>query len=236
VSGLTGFQEEVARAFFSLDASRDFVLSGGAALIAHDMVIRSTGDLDLFSTTGRPLADVVTAFVDEAATRGWPVHVVRRSATFARIEVGDMNRDGLVVDLGVDSEPVLQITASAVGPTFQPIELAARKLLALFGRAEARDFSDLFELSSLFDLDELSDLAGRIDAGFNRAALAEALGSVDRFADADFRRAPQPRARFASLRTSEERRWSRRTDRCGASWPLEFSVMLGAERWERDEQ
>lgn len=53
MSGLAPFQDEVARAFFSLDASRDFVLSGGAALIAHDLISRSTGDLDLFSTTER---------------------------------------------------------------------------------------------------------------------------------------------------------------------------------------
>jgi hypothetical protein len=44
----------------------------------------------------------------------------------------------------------------------------------------------VLELSRLFDIDELCELAGRIDAGFNRPALAEALGSVDRFADRDF--------------------------------------------------
>lgn len=97
-----------------------------------------------------------------------------------------MERDGLVVDLGVESEPALNTVESGAGQSFQPIELAARKLLALFGRAEARDFSDVLELSRLFDIDELCDLAGRIDTGFNRAALAEALGSVDRFAASDF--------------------------------------------------
>jgi hypothetical protein len=38
MSGLTPFQDEVARAFFALAASRDFVLSGGAALIAHNLI------------------------------------------------------------------------------------------------------------------------------------------------------------------------------------------------------
>ena len=73
-----------------------------------------------------------------------------------------------------------------VGPTYQPQELAARKLLALFGRAEVRDVCDMYQLSSLFDLDELCELAGRIDSGFSRLRLIGPLRSIDRFADSDF--------------------------------------------------
>lgn len=34
-----------------------------------------------------------------------------------------------------------------LGPTLVPLELAGRKLLALFGRAEARDFADVYVLA-----------------------------------------------------------------------------------------
>ena len=186
MSGLTKFQQEVARVFFALDESREFVLSGGAALITHDMISRSTGDLDLFSVGSRQLDEVVAALTREAAARGWSFRVVRQSSTFVRIEVGDIESGGLVVDLGDDSAPLMTLTETTVGPTYQPIELAARKLLALFGRAEARDFCDMYELNELFDLGELCELAGRIDPGFTLAGLAEALGAVDRFADVDF--------------------------------------------------
>jgi predicted nucleotidyltransferase component of viral defense system len=186
MSELTEFQRAVARAFFSLDAARDFVLTGGAALLAHDLTTRVTGDLDLFSTTAQHIDDAVAAFVAEAERNDWPVIIVRQSATFARIEVGETTGGHLVIDLGVDSAPILDTTVTDVGPTYQPQELAARKLLALFGRAEARDICDIYQLSSLFDLDELCELASRIDSGFSRLRLADALSSIDRFADSDF--------------------------------------------------
>lgn len=186
MTGLTEFQREVARTFFSLDAARDFVLAGGAGLIAHDLIGRTTGDLDLFSATARRLDDVVSAFTEAALRRAWEVTVVRQSTTFARLEVGEPGGDGLVIDLGVDSAPVLGTVPSTIGPTYQPEELAARKLLALFGRAEARDICDMYELAKLFDLDDLCDLAGRIDPGFHRHRLGDALGAIARFDDADF--------------------------------------------------
>lgn len=186
MSELTEFQRTVTRAFFSLDAARDFVLTGGAALLAHDLITRGTGDLDLFSTTAQQIDDAVAAFVAEAERNDWPVIIVRQSATFARIEVGEPAGDHLVIDLGVDSAPVLDTAVTDVGPTYQPQELAARKLLALFGRAEVRDVCDMYQLSSLFDLDELCELAGRIDSGFSRLRLIGPLRSIDRFADSDF--------------------------------------------------
>lgn len=186
MSGLTDFQRDVARTFFSLDVARDFVLAGGAALLAHDLIDRVTGDLDLFGSTTRQLDDVVTAFAEAARAHGWHATVIRQSATFARIEIGGPGTEVLVIDLGVDSAPILDTVVSAVGPTYQPEELAARKLVALFGRAEARDIYDVYELAKLFDLDELCDLAVRIDPGFSRAGLIDALGAVGRFDDEDF--------------------------------------------------
>jgi hypothetical protein len=65
-------------------------------------------------------------------------------------------------------------------------ELAANKVLALFDRAEARDFLDLVELTRHFELPGLLELAAEKDAGFDAAGLLEALSSVDRFTSADF--------------------------------------------------
>jgi predicted nucleotidyltransferase component of viral defense system len=46
-------------------------------------------------------------------------------------------------------------------------ELAADKLLALFGRAAPRDFADVYRLRAYYDREELSSLAGEKDRGFN---------------------------------------------------------------------
>ncbi len=94
--------------------------------------------------------------------------------------------DELLVDLAVDSPPLDAPTITAVGPTYPPRELAARKLLALFDRAEARDFVDVHRLSERFGLDDLLNLAAELDEGFTPALLAEMLSSHKRFTDNDF--------------------------------------------------
>jgi len=48
VSGLTDFQAEVSRLFFSLPASNGFLLAGGGALLASGLTTRPTQDLDFF--------------------------------------------------------------------------------------------------------------------------------------------------------------------------------------------
>jgi hypothetical protein len=72
---------------------------------------------------------------------GWTVDAVQLSATFARLSV---RGSGLVVvDIAIDVPPGHPPVVSIAGPTFDLEELAGRKLVALFDRAEARDFADL---------------------------------------------------------------------------------------------
>lgn len=65
-------------------------------------------------------------------------------------------------------------------------ELAANKVLALFDRAEARDFLDLAELTRHFELQGLLELAAKKDTGFDTAGFLEALSSLQRFTATDF--------------------------------------------------
>lgn len=89
----------------------------------------------------------------------------------------------LHLDLAIDAPSLGAPTITAAGPTYPPVELAARKVLALFDRAEARDFADAQALSHHFPLDDLVDLAGQLDGGFTRSLLAEALATHRRFSD-----------------------------------------------------
>jgi len=184
-STLTELQRIVLELFFKLPEADGFVLAGGAALVASGLTERPTQDVDLF---GSDLASGITAAADalEAAfaDRGWKTERIRDTATFRRLVVRSPD-DELLVDLAVDSPPLGVPTITAVGPTYPPRELAARKLLALFDRAEARDFVDVHTLSERFDLDDLLDLAGDLDEGFTSALLAEMLASHARFTDDD---------------------------------------------------
>jgi hypothetical protein len=93
-----------------------------------------------------------------------------------------------------------------LGPTLAPLELAGRKLLALFGRAEARDFADVYVLAQRFGRNVLVGQAEEMDAGFDLAVLAQMLGTMSRFADDEIPLTPTqvPAARkFFNAWTSE---------------------------------
>jgi hypothetical protein len=69
------------------------------------------------------------------------------------------------------------------GPTLAPEELAGHKLLALFDRAAARDFADVYVLVHRFGKDVLLARATRIDAGFDTSVLGGMIATLDRFTD-----------------------------------------------------
>ena len=184
---LTPMQRQVLQWFFDLPESEGFVLAGGAALLALGLSSRPTQDIDLFSSDlevgVRAAANALEAVV---VAHGWLVEQIHDSSTFRRLVVR-INGDEIVVDLAVDSPPVSPPTTTTVGTSYAADELAARKLLALFDRAEARDFVDMHTLSTWMDLEHLLRLAARLDSGFDRVVLAEALATHQRFTDDDFR-------------------------------------------------
>lgn len=180
--GLTPFQLDVAQMFFSLPASAGFLLAGGAALAAQRLTTRPTRDLDFFTGPGRgDVAAARDAFEAAAQVRGWTVERVHDSDTFCRIVV--CGPEDLLVDLALDSAPNRPSTASVAGPTFGLEELAGRKVIALFDRAEARDFADVYVLAQRYDKHRLLAWAAEVDAGFSLAVFADMTGAVSRFGD-----------------------------------------------------
>jgi hypothetical protein len=81
------------------------------------------------------------------------------------------------VDLASDA----RLFETEAGPGFELLsseELAADKVLAVFGRAEARDYVDLMSIEPRFGLARLFELAHEKDSGFSAIVFAEML---DRF-------------------------------------------------------
>ncbi|WP_433558721.1 nucleotidyl transferase AbiEii/AbiGii toxin family protein [Pseudonocardia xinjiangensis] len=121
------------------------------------------------------------AFEAAALDRGWTVERIRDTETFCRFVVhGD---DDLLVDLALDAPPTMPPVAGIAGPTFGLEELAARKVVALFDRAEARDFADVFALAQRNSKDLLIHRAAEVDADFDPVILSTMLGSLSRFRD-----------------------------------------------------
>jgi len=180
---LTAFQLEVARLFFALPASQGFLLAGGAALLAQHLTARPTEDLDFFTAAGdgHVLAarDALEAAVRQ---RGWSAQQIHDSDSFCRMVIRSADA-GVLVDLAVHAPPDLPASATGAGPTLAPEELAGHKLLALFDRAAARDFADVYVLAHRFGKDVLLARAAQIDKGFDASVLADMFATLDRFTD-----------------------------------------------------
>jgi Nucleotidyl transferase AbiEii toxin, Type IV TA system len=194
--GLTEFQIEVAKLFFMLPASVGFLLAGGAALLAQHMISRSTQDLDFFTSRDQGQVSMASsAFEMAAANRGWRVTRIRDTPSFVRLLVA--GPEELVVDIALDSPPERPANISIAGPTFHPEELAGRKVIALYDRAEARDFADVFDLARRYGTRLLLERAAEVDPGFDRRVFVDMLRSLARFTDDEL---PVPADEVAALR------------------------------------
>jgi hypothetical protein len=181
---LTPFQIEVSSAFFGLPESRGFLLAGGAALVAQHLIHRPTRDLDFFTSLNDAVPVAADAFRTLAGRRGWQVTTIREASSFVRVHIHH-GADEVLVDLAVDAAPGLPTSMTVAGPTLDPVELAGRKLIALFDRAEPRDFADVYVLAQRYGRDELFAQATRIDSGIAAEALAEMLDTLGRLSDDD---------------------------------------------------
>jgi hypothetical protein len=108
---------------------------------------------------------------------------VQDSETFCRLLVH--GPEDLLVDLAVDSAPGRPASASIAGPTFAPDELAGRKVIALFDRAAARDFVDVYALGRRFSKTGLLELAREVDSGFDVRVFIDMLRHLARYGDVD---------------------------------------------------
>ncbi|SCG75003.1 Nucleotidyl transferase AbiEii toxin, Type IV TA system [Micromonospora echinaurantiaca] len=153
---------------------------------------RLSGDVDLFTAwqLRNDFPEAVDAVVQALTEHGYLVSTVIRNDTFARLLLEDQK--------GSEEEPdKLEMSADwrahppvtlAVGPVLHPDDAVANKMCALYGRAEARDFLDVDVAltSGRYSRKRLLELASAADPGFDPAAFAAALGSLDQVTDADF--------------------------------------------------
>jgi hypothetical protein len=103
---------------------------------------------------------------------------------FVAVDVSDGRE--CTVEVFADGGRLRARVALGIGPVLHPDDLAADKVLALWGRARPRDFVDVAALLRRFTADRLLELAAAKDAGFEVTTFAQALRSVDRLGNADW--------------------------------------------------
>lgn len=183
---LTPLQVTAARLFFTLPESAGFAVAGGAALIARGLIQRPTMDVDLFLLDAgvSTVSGAAASFETAADNHGWSHRRVIDQQDFVRLMI-TQDRENLIVDLGRDSPATEPVGTTDLGPTLSSRDLAARKMLALFGRAEPRDFADVYALADKYGRDRLLAWAAEDDPGFDRQVFAGMLGSLDRLTHED---------------------------------------------------
>ncbi len=177
-------QRRVAEVFLALPEAQGFALAGGAALILREVVQRETNDLDFFTPDPAVISAAAAALEQAAAKSGWDVDRIRSHPTFARLVVSTPDGE-VVVEMAHDFR--LQPTSDLdIGPVLSVEELGADKLLALFGRAEPRDFVDVYFLAQQLGVSRMLELAASKDTGFDHYHLAIAIASLRRRSRGEF--------------------------------------------------
>ncbi len=109
---------------------------------------------------------------------------VQENSGFARLIV-EKGSESTELDLGADAR-LFPAEPGRLAPTLSGEELAVDKVLAVFGRAEARDFVDLAAVEERYGLDHLFDLAAEKDRGFTPEMFGELAGRFSRLRQDEF--------------------------------------------------
>lgn len=174
-------QRHIAALLLGAIGELGFALAGSGALREHGLSERPTQDVDIFATSTTTVADFGDALhrAEQALRRvGYQVTRVRAADLFARLVV-ESNDGAVEVDLAVDWRQELPVV-SELGPVLSVKDAVANKVLALYSRAEVRDFLDLDSIrqSGRFSDAELLQLAREHDEGFDPEMFAAQLQRV----------------------------------------------------------
>jgi predicted nucleotidyltransferase component of viral defense system len=184
---LTDLQKRIILLFNTLPDKEAFYLTGGTALSAFYLKHRRSHDLDFFTE----VEELITPFSQklESFLLKEKMKVDRRRSLHSFIELSvKVEEEVAIIHLALDSPFRLEkVSDSQDFPGLKVdslIDIAANKLLTLFGRAELRDFIDIYFLhQNGFDMKTLIDNARKKDPGFDLYWLGVALNRINRFPD-----------------------------------------------------
>jgi hypothetical protein len=185
---LDPLQDLIVRIASALPEAHTIALAGGGAMIAHGFVDRATQDVDLFTEIDDAEARHVTAALRAALReRGLESRDADRPPADHRfVAVDPTDGSECTVEVFADGGRLHPRVMLDVGPVLHPDDLAADKVLALWGRARPRDFYDVHALMRRYSRGALLQLAAAKDAGFTIETFLDALNAIKRLTNADW--------------------------------------------------
>lgn len=185
---LDPFHARVVRIAVNLPEARTVALAGGGAMLAHGIVDRVTKDVDLFTDRDqREAVELVAALRTALLAEGLRLEAAPRPPHENRfVAVDPVNSVAVQVEVFPDGGRLHEPVRLDVGPVLHRDDLAADKLLAMWGRGEPRDYVDVVALLGLYDGTTLLGLAGAKDRAFTKETFVESLRAVSRLGVADW--------------------------------------------------
>jgi len=122
-----------------------FVLAGGYALSANGIGDRPSKDVDLFSTSQSEdlFAEAAQKMIAAFRADGLIVDILQGQALFYNVSVADpATGEKTTLQLGSDLRSYPPMLLS-IGPTLDPRDAAAAKMISLYSRGELRDYIDV---------------------------------------------------------------------------------------------
>jgi len=184
---VTDLQKRILVRFSELPDKEAFYLTGGTALSAFFLKHRRSNDLDFFTDVEGlilPVSQKLEAFLRKD---GLKVERLRGFHSFVELSVG-LAEELTVIHFAMDSpfrfeQPTTHKDIPGI-KVDSLIDIATNKLLALFGRAELRDFIDVYFLvKENFTKNELIEKSTLKDPGLDLYWLGIAMERINDFSD-----------------------------------------------------
>jgi hypothetical protein len=180
---LTPFHQELLRRFAKSSVGPHFFLTGGTALSAFYLFHRLSEDLDLFTEAPATVPLVLPVLQEMSRDLKTPLLISREFPTFVEVFFGPYNGETIKMDFAQDSPFRLKpLDETEIGIHIDnSLDIACNKLSALYGRAEGKDFIDVyFLIQKLYSFDDLLRHAKEKHGGLENYWLALAMQRVER--------------------------------------------------------
>ena len=181
---LSPLQKAFLQAFFAIPVGQRFFLTGGSALAAFHLYHRLSDDLDLFTLDDEALEATVHPVEAIAADLGCSLKRTRVSQYFQQLWLSHPQHEApLKVDMVRDFGPQYGERFVRDGIIVDSLDnIAANKIIAIFGRADIRDFVDLyFILQEGYELDQLFEMAREKDLGLTKFYFVGMLRQISKY-------------------------------------------------------
>lgn len=182
MSILTPLQKKFLTAFFASPLKDEFFLSGGTALAEYYLKHRQSQDLDFFTLNQKLDFDFVNAEIKKISHfLGWRIKHQVSSATYLQY-IFSIQKSSLKVDVVKDIPVHFGQLVKKDKIWVDSLEnIAVGKLLAIFGRTDAKDFIDFYFLikDKKLKFEKIFKEAKKKDTGLNEFYLANMLAEAE---------------------------------------------------------